>query len=159
MARFDIPAGEYAVGDAHFAVVAARFNADIVDRLVGGVEATLGDHGVSAERLTLVRVPGAFEIPLTAKRLASRGRFAAIIALGAVIRGETSHFDYVAGECARGVAQVSLDTGVPIIFGVLTTDNRDQAEARAGGGHGNKGSEVALAALEMVTLLRRIDRQ
>ena len=157
MARFDIPEGEYEVGGAQFALIAARFNAAVVDRLLSGAEAAFGDHGVAGERITVVRVPGAFEIPLTAKRLATRGRYAAIVALGAVIRGETPHFDYICNECARGVMQVSLETGLPVIFGVLTTDDEAQARARAGGERGNKGREAALAALEMVTLLRRVN--
>ena len=158
MARFDIPPGRYAVGDARFAIVAARFNQDVTDALVSAALDTFSRHGVPAERVTVVRVPGAFELPLAAKRLIQGGGYAALVALGAVIRGDTPHFDYVAGECARGIAQVSLDCAVPVIFGVLTTDDREQAVARAGGSAGNKGREAAMAALEMVTLLRELDR-
>ena len=158
MAKFDIVPGHYAVGDARFAIAAARFNREIGDALLEGALGTFSRHGVHSERVTVVRVPGAFELPLAAKALIRHGDYAALVALGAVIRGETPHFDYVAGECARGIAQVSLDSGVPVIFGVLTTDDRDQAEARSGGATGNKGSEAALAALEMATLLRALRR-
>ena len=154
MARFDIAPGAYEVGDARFAIAVARFNRDICDALLAGALDTFGEHGVSAARVTVVRVPGAFELPLAAQRLLRHGDYAAVVALGAVIRGETPHFDYVSGECARGIARVSLDSGVPVIFGVLTTDDHAQALARAGGEVGNKGSEAALAALEMATLLR-----
>jgi 6,7-dimethyl-8-ribityllumazine synthase len=157
MARYDISQRDYRVGDARFAIIAARFNAAVVDRLVEGARATLARHGVGEERLTLVRVPGAFEIPLAAQRLAAAGRHAAILTLGAVVRGETPHFDYVAGECARGVMRANLDHGVPVIFGILTTDDEAQALARAGGAAGHKGVESALAALEMVSLLRALD--
>ena len=157
MARFDIHPGDYEVGDARFAVAAARFNRDITDALLEGALDTFARHGVTSERITVVRVPGAFELPLAAKRLLEQNGYAAIVVLGAVIRGETPHFDYVAGECARGIANVSLDTGVPVIFGVLTTEDYSQAEARAGGEIGNKGAEAAMAALEMATLLRALD--
>ena len=156
MARYDIAPGDYAVGDARFAIVAARFNRDITEALLEGALDTFARHGVPSERITVARVPGAFELPLAAKRLIQRGGYAALVALGAVVRGETPHFDYVAGECARGIARVSLDSGVPVIFGVLTTDDHRQAEARAGGAAGNKGSEAAMAALEMATLLGAI---
>ncbi len=156
MARFDLHEGEYSIGDARLAVVASRFNQPIADRLLQGALAALGRHGIPEQDLTVVRVPGAFEIPLAAQRLAACGRFDAIITLGAVVRGDTPHFDYVAGECARGVANVGLKYDLPVIFGVLTTDNVKQAMARAGGEHGNKGEEAALAALEMVSLLRRL---
>ena len=159
MAKFDIPEDQYDVRGANFAVVASRFNASVVDGLLIGAEQGFGDHGVPGERLTVVRVPGAFEIPITAKRLASRGRYAAIVTLGSVIRGETPHFDYICRECAHGVMQVSMESGLPVIFGVLTTEDQDQALARAGGERGNKGREAALAAMEMVTLLRRINTE
>ena len=158
MARFDIEAGSYEVGDARFAIVAARFNREITDALLEGALDTFSRHGVASERVSVVRVPGAFELPLAAKRLLQRERYAAIVVLGAVIRGETPHFDYVAGECARGISRVSLDSGVPVIFGVLTTEDYEQAAARAGGTAGNKGSEAAMAALEMATLLRALER-
>lgn len=156
MARFDIAPGHYAVGDARFAIVAARFNREVSDALLEGALGTFARHGVDSERIAVARVPGAFELPLAAKEMIRHGDYAALVTLGAVIRGETPHFDYVAGECARGIARVSLDSGVPVIFGVLTTEDCSQAAARAGGAAGNKGSEAAMAALEMVTLLRAL---
>lgn len=158
MARYDIEEGEYDVGGARFALVAARFNRDVVLCLCDGALETLRRHGVSEADIDMVAVPGAFEIPFMAKRLAESGRYDAIITLGAVVRGGTPHFEYVAGECARGVADAARAAGVPVIFGVLTTQNMDQATARAGGEHGNKGSEAAIAAMEMVTTLRRLGR-
>ena len=148
--------GETAASGARIAIVAARFNALVVDKLVSGALETLHAQGVRDENLTLVRVPGAFEIPLAAKNLAASGRQDAIIALGAVIRGETPHFDFVAGECARGISQVALDSGIPVALGVLTCDNLEQALARAGGGAGNKGADAALVALQMAGLLRKL---
>lgn len=136
-----------------FALVASRFNDLVVSRLVEGAKDGLLRHGVSDDDLTLALVPGAYEIPLVAGKLAASGRYDAVITVGAVIRGSTPHFDYVAGEVAKGVAQESLRTGVPIIFGVLTTDTVEQALERAGLKAGNKGWEAALTALEMVSLL------
>lgn len=138
------------------AVVAARFNEMITGRLVEGTLAGLAKHGVSADDVDVAWVPGAFEISLVASRMARTCRYAAVICLGAVIRGDTAHFELVANESARGIAQVALDTGVPIIFEVLATDDLAQAEARAGGTHGNKGWEAAEAALEMAWLLDRL---
>ena len=146
----DIPA------DARIAVVAARFNQEIVDELLKGCLQRLADHGIKAERVTIQRVPGAFEIPLAAKLLAQTGRYSAVICLGAVVRGETPHFDYVAGECARGIASVVLSQNLPVIFGVLTTDNEQQAWDRCGGRHGHAGERAADAALEMIALVRKI---
>jgi 6,7-dimethyl-8-ribityllumazine synthase len=157
MAKFDVQVTEYSIDGARFAIVASRFNAVISDALLEGAVATLAEHGVPDDHVSVVQVPGAFEIPITAKRLAASGRYEAIIALGAVVRGGTPHFEYVAGECARGVASVALAEDVPVIFGVLTTDSEDQARERAGGREGNKGCEAALAGLEMVTLLRRLE--
>ncbi|MDX1432574.1 MAG: 6,7-dimethyl-8-ribityllumazine synthase [Gammaproteobacteria bacterium] len=157
MAKYDIEKIDHAVEGARFAIVAARFNAAVVDRLLDGAAGVLAAHGVPEDHVTVVRVPGCFEIPLTARRLAASGRYESVIALGAVVRGDTPHFEYVAGECARGVARVALDEDVPVIFGVLTVDQLAQAEARAGGSEGNKGEEAALAALEMVTLLRQLE--
>ncbi len=154
MAKHDIKEGSYDVKDARFALVVSRFNGDVVSKLQQGALETLKRHDVAKENITVVPVPGAFEIPLMAKHLAKKGGFDAVITLGAVIRGGTPHFEYVAGECARGVAEVARETGVPIIFGVLTTDDRDQALERAGGAQGNKGSESAIAAMDMVTTLR-----
>ena len=156
MAKYDVPIKDYSIDGARFAIVAARFNAAITDALLEGAVATLAEHGVPNDHVSVVQVPGAFEIPITAKRLAASGRFEAIITLGAVVRGGTPHFEYVAGECARGISRVALQENVPVIFGVLTTDTDEQAQARAGGKEGNKGCEAAIAGLEMVTLLRRL---
>jgi 6,7-dimethyl-8-ribityllumazine synthase len=142
-----------------FAVVAARFNPLIVRSLVDGALDGLRRHGVTDDDITVVWVPGSFEAPLAAKRLAASGRYAAVICVGAVIRGETDHYDYVAGQAAAGVAQAALATGVPVIFGVLTCDTLEQAINRAGGKGGNKGFEAALAAIEMANLLRRLDEE
>nr|VFJ99399.1 MAG: 6,7-dimethyl-8-ribityllumazine synthase [Candidatus Kentron sp. LFY] len=156
MAKFDLQDGNYTVMGAHIGIVAARFNQKVVDRLLEGAIDTLKNNGVEEEHITTVRVPGAFELPLTARRLMENYHLDAVITLGAVIRGGTPHFEYVAGVCANGVSRVSLDQNLPIIFGVLTTDNMEDAMARAGGEEGNKGSEAALAALEMVALFREI---
>ena len=139
-----------------FAVVASRFNDFIVDRLVGGAVDYLLRHGADKENLTLVRVPGAYEMPLAAKRLAQTKKFHGIICLGAVIRGSTPHFDYVAAEVSKGLAQVMLDSGIPVGFGVLTTDTLEQAVERAGSKAGNKGSDAAAATLEMVRVLEQM---
>ncbi len=157
MARYDIEEGEYELDGARFALVLARFNGEVVTRLRDGALETLKRHGVAETDVDVVAVPGAFEIPFMAKRMASSGRYEAVITLGAVVRGGTPHFDYVAGECARGIADASRDTGVPVIFGVLTTDDMDQALDRAGGAEGNKGSEAAIAAMDLVTTLRRLE--
>lgn len=138
------------------AVVAARFNEAITSKLVDGALEALEKHGVPLGQTEVAWVPGAFEIPLVARRFAATGRYDAVIALGAVIRGDTAHFDLVAGEAARGIMDVTLTTGVPIIFEVLATDDLAQAEARAGGAHGNKGWEAAESALEMAWLLDQL---
>jgi 6,7-dimethyl-8-ribityllumazine synthase len=143
---------------ARFAIVASRFNEFIVDRLVDGAKDGLVRHGARAENVTVVRVPGAWEISIVAQRLAKSGRFDAIIACGAVIRGSTAHFDYVAGEAARGVAAASAQSGVPVLFGVLTTDTIEQAIERAGTKAGNKGFEAALGAVELVSLARALSQ-
>ncbi|HDQ40397.1 MAG TPA: 6,7-dimethyl-8-ribityllumazine synthase [Desulfonatronum sp.] len=140
----------------HFAIVASRFNDFIVDRLVGGAVDYLLRHGALKENLTLVRVPGAYELPLAAKRLAASKRFQGVICLGAVIRGSTPHFDYVAAEVSKGLAQVMLDSGVPVGFGVLTTDTLEQAVERAGSKAGNKGVDAASATLEMIRVLEQV---
>ena len=145
--------GEREGAGRRVAVVAARFNEAITVKLVEGAVAGLAKHGVPQDRVDVAWVPGAFEIPLVAKRFAGTGSYDAVICLGAVIRGDTAHFDLVANEAARGIAQVSLETGVPLIFEVLATDTLAQAEARAGGAHGNKGWEAAESALEMASLL------
>lgn len=138
------------------AVVCSRFNRFVTDSLLAGAHDGLRRHGVDDDAVTVAWVPGAFEIPLAAKRLAAGGDHHAVIALGAVIRGATSHYDLVAGQCAAGVQRVQLDTGVPVIFGVLTTENVDQAIERAGTKAGNKGFEAAMSAIEMANLLRLI---
>ena len=138
------------------AVVAARFNEVVTAKLVEGALAGLSKHGVADDAIDVAWVPGAFEIPLVAERLARSGRYDAVICLGAVIRGETAHFELVANEAARGVAAAMRETGVPLVFEVLATDDLAQAEARAGGAHGNKGWEAAEAALEMAGLLERL---
>jgi 6,7-dimethyl-8-ribityllumazine synthase len=134
-------------------VIAARFNELVTGKLVEGAVEGLKKHGVDEDRIDLAWVPGAFELPLVAKRLARTERYDALICLGAVIRGETAHFELVANEAARGIAQVALDSGIPVIFEVLATEDLAQAEARAGGVHGNKGWEAAEAALEMAWLM------
>jgi len=141
------------------AVVASRFNRFIVDQLVEGARDALSRRGVAAEDQLLVWVPGAFELPLTAGRLAASGRFDAVIALGAVIRGGTPHFEYVAGSCADGLGRVALEHDLPVIFGVLTTDDVEQALERAGTGEGNKGFDAAMTALEMIDTLRALQVQ
>ena len=140
----------------NIAVVASEFNHFIVQQLVDGAYDALGRNGVSEQNITLVWVPGAYELPLAADALATSARYDAIIALGAVIRGGTPHFDYVAGECSRGIAQVGLKHSLPVIFGVLTTDDVDQALERAGSGAGNKGFDTAVAALQMISLMDRL---
>ncbi|MGD9123767.1 MAG: 6,7-dimethyl-8-ribityllumazine synthase [Desulfarculaceae bacterium] len=139
-----------------FALVASRFNDFITSKLVEGAIDTLKRHGANEDDITVVWVPGSFEIPLTAQRLATSKKFDAVLTLGAVIRGATPHFDYVAAEVSKGVAQVSLASGVPVIFGVLTTDTIEQAIERAGTKSGNKGAAAALAAVEMVDLLSKL---
>lgn len=135
------------------AVIAARYHATVTDRLVEGALASLAKHGVAEDDIEVIWVPGAFEIPLVARSLALAGRFDALVCLGAVIRGDTAHFDLVAGETAGGIAAVSRETGIPCIFEVLATEDLAQAEARAGGMHGNKGWEAAEAALEMASVV------
>jgi 6,7-dimethyl-8-ribityllumazine synthase len=144
--------------DMSIAVVAGRFNHFIVDELVSGARDALARQGIDESRQALVWVPGAFEIPLAADRLAASRKYDAVIALGAVIRGGTPHFDFVAGECASGLTRVSLDHGVPVIFGVLTTDTVEQALERAGTGQGNKGYDAAMTAIEMVETLRAMEQ-
>jgi 6,7-dimethyl-8-ribityllumazine synthase len=149
--------GDLVARDLRFAIVASRFNEFVVDRLVDGAIDALVRHGASEKNLEIVRVPGAFEMPLAVRRLAQTRRYDAIVALGAVVRGQTSHFDIVAGENASGLSRVQLESGVPVGNGVLTTESMEQAIDRAGGKAGNKGAEAALAALEMANLLKRID--
>jgi 6,7-dimethyl-8-ribityllumazine synthase len=139
------------------AVVASRFNEDVVRKLVDGALEALLARGALIDDIDLLWVPGAWELPVAARYLLETERYDAIIALGAVIRGETPHFDYVAGEAARGLQQLAIEFGVPVSFGVLTTEDDAQAEARAGGAHGNKGADAAHAALEMADLFQRLD--
>jgi 6,7-dimethyl-8-ribityllumazine synthase len=139
-----------------FAIVVSRFNDFISSKLVEGALDALKRHGANEENITLVRVPGAFEIPIAAKKLAIKGGYDAIICLGAVIRGATPHFDYVASEVAKGIAIVSLESAVPVTFGVLTTDNLEQAIERAGSKSGNKGWDAAMAAMEMASLFKNM---
>lgn len=148
--------GGAGVQGARFAVLVARFNDFITDRLKDAAVATLLRHGAAATDVVVVSVPGAFELPLAAQHLARSGRYQAIVALGCVIRGATPHFDYVAGECAKGLSAVALGTGVPVSFGVLTVDSIEQAIERAGSKAGNKGADAALGAIEMVNLLARL---
>ena len=155
--QFKVTEGDLIVRDLRFALVVSRFNDFVVDPLVRGAVDALKRHGATEKQIEIVRVPGAFDIPVVARKLAQSRRYEALVALGAVIRGQTPHFDYVAGECASGLARIALETGVPIGFGVLTTDTVEQAVDRAGGKAGNKGADAALAALEMANLLRRLD--
>ncbi len=148
--------GDYNAGDAKFCILAGRFNSFIVEHLVEGAVDALVRHGTSRDDIEIVRVPGAYEMPISAQRIAQTGRYDSIIALGAVIRGSTPHFDYVAGECSKGLAQVSLAADIPIIFGVLTTDTIEQAIERAGTKAGNKGAEAAVSAIEMVSLFNKL---
>ena len=148
--------GDFSANTAKFTLVVGRFNGAIVDNLCAGAIDTLRRQGVPEANITVVRVPGAYEMPLAAKRVAAQGGTDAIIALGAVIRGGTPHFEFVAGECSSGLARVSLDHDIPIAFGVLTTDTIEQAVERSGTKAGNKGADAAMTALEMISLLRNI---
>ncbi len=149
--------GDLSVRDARFAIVAARFNDFIVESLMKGALHCLRQHGAADADIEIVRVPGAFEIPIIVQKVAESRKFDGVIALGAVIRGGTPHFDYVAGECVSGIAAVARDQGIPVGFGVLTVDTIEQAIERAGTKAGNKGEEAALAVIETVNLLRRLD--
>jgi 6,7-dimethyl-8-ribityllumazine synthase len=150
--------GDYSPPAGRFAIVASRFNAMVTEALLAGCRDALARHGVADDRVDVAWVPGSFEIPLVARKLAESGRYSAVICLGCVIRGETSHYDHVAGQAAAGVMQASLATGVPVIFGILTTETVEQALNRAGLKSGNKGADAALAAIEMVNLLARLER-
>ena len=148
--------GDFAPPAGRFALVAARFNGLVVDQLVAGAVDALHRHGVPDDRIDLVRVPGSYEIPVVAQRLGKSGRYAAVVCLGCVIRGDTGHYDHVAGAAASGIAQAALASGVPVIFGVLTCDTLEQALNRAGAKAGNKGFEAAVTAVEMVNLLAKL---
>lgn len=148
--------GVYSSEELKIGIVASRFNEFITSKLVSGAEDSLKRHGVSDDDMSVAWVPGAFEIPVIAKRMAKSGKYDAVICLGAVIRGATSHYDYVCAEVSKGIAAVSLDTGIPVLFGILTTDTIEQAIERAGTKAGNKGSDCAMSALEMVNLIKNI---
>jgi len=158
MSGVNVIEGDLAVRSARFALVASRFNDFIVKALVDGAIHTLKQHGAAEKDIDVVWVPGAHEIPLAAQKLASTGRYDAIVALGAVIRGATPHFDFVAGECAKGLAGVSMQSGLPVGFGVLTVESIEQAIERAGTKAGNKGGEAAASVIEMINLLRELDK-
>ena len=149
--------GDFSGAPANYGLVVARFKGYIVDNLVAGALDTLKRHGVPETNITVIKVPGAFELPLVARRAARSSSFQAVIALGAVIRGSTPHFDYVAGECGKGLGQVSLMHEIPVAFGVLTVDSIEQAIERAGTKAGNKGADAALTALEMVSVMRKLE--
>jgi 6,7-dimethyl-8-ribityllumazine synthase len=150
--------GDFTPPAGRFAVVAARFNALVTESLLAGCRDALARHGVPEDRIDVAWVPGSFEIPLVARKLAASGRYAAVICLGCVIRGETAHFDHVASQAAAGVMQAACSTGIPVIFGILTTDSVEQALNRAGLKVGNKGADAAMAAIEMANLVSRLDR-
>lgn len=158
MSEINITEGELVVRDARIALLVSRFNGFIVESLLAGALDTLKRHGAEERDLHIVRVPGAYEMPLAAQRLAASKRYDAIIALGAVIRGGTPHFEYVAGECTRGLSSVSMQQNIPIAFGVLTVDTIEQAIERAGTKAGNKGGEAAMSAIEMINLLRQLEK-
>ncbi len=157
MSDTEVHEGQLNAEGKRFALVAARYNEIVSRRLISGARDCLERHGAASGDIDLYRVPGSFEIPLVAKKVANSGKFDAVVCLGTVIRGETPHFDFVASEAARGVGQAGMDTGVPVIFGVVTTDTVEQAVDRAGGRTGNRGAEAALSAIEMTTLLEDIE--
>lgn len=156
MADIKVIEGDFTQCSGRYALVVGRFNGFVVESLVEGALDTLRRHGIADGDITLVRVPGAYEMPLAVKRVAETGQYNAIIALGAVIRGGTPHFDYVAGEAASGLGAVSLDSDIPVSFGVLTVDSIEQAIERAGTKAGNKGIDAAITALEMVSLFKKL---
>ncbi len=156
MSTIKIIEGDFQGASARYALVVARFNSFVVDKLVEGALDTLRRHGVKDAEITLVRAPGAWELPVLTRHVLASGQFDAVIALGAVIRGGTPHFEYVAGECVKGLSVVSLESQVPVAFGVLTVDTIEQAIERAGTKAGNKGAEAALSALEMVSVIRKL---
>jgi len=145
-----------AAANARFVIVASRWNPLIVDALIEGARQALTAHGVKAEAIDLVRVPGAWELPVAAGKLAGSGKYAAVLVLGCVVRGDTRHYEHVADGCAQGLMRVALDHGVPVLNGVLAVELHADAEARAGGAHGNKGEEIALAAIEIVDLWKKL---
>ncbi|NND68874.1 MAG: 6,7-dimethyl-8-ribityllumazine synthase [Halioglobus sp.] len=149
--------GDFASGKGNYTIVVGRWNSFVVEHLLEGALDCLRRHGVNDKQVTIVRAPGAFEIPLVCQKVAEGGKADAIIALGAVIRGGTPHFEYVAGECTKGLSSVSMQHGVPVAFGVLTVDTIEQAVERSGTKAGNKGEEAAMSAIEMVSLLGKLD--
>ncbi|WP_417226543.1 6,7-dimethyl-8-ribityllumazine synthase [Amphritea sp.] len=149
--------GDFLTGNGQYAIVVGRFNSFVVESLLEGAIDTLKRHGIAADKIRVVRVPGAFEIPLAVQKVAAQKKDDAIIALGAVIRGGTPHFEYVSGESSKGVAQVGLEYGIPVANGILTVNSIEQAIERSGTKAGNKGAEAALSALEMVSLLRQLE--
>jgi 6,7-dimethyl-8-ribityllumazine synthase len=159
MAKIKVVEGVFNAQGAKFCLIASRFNSFIVEQLENGAIDALVRHGASKDNITLIKAPGAFELPLVVQRAAASKKYDAIIALGAVIRGGTPHFEYVAGECVKGIAQVSLQYSVPVSFGVLTVDSIEQAIERAGTKAGNKGAEAALSAIEMVSLFNTMDSE
>ncbi len=150
--------GHFTTPPGRFAIVAARFNSLVTEALLAGCQDAFSRHGITKEQMDVAWVPGSFEIPIVAQKMAKTGRYAAVVCLGCIIRGETSHYDHVAGQAAGGVLSAGLSTGIPIIFGILTTESVEQALNRAGLKSGNKGAEAALAAIEMVNLLSEIER-
>lgn len=156
MSNYNVIEGDFIATTGKYALIVSRWNSFVVEALKDGALDTLRRQGVKDEDITIYYAPGAFEFPLVAKKLADTGKFDAIIALGAVIRGGTPHFEYVAGECTKGLAQVSMDAGIPVTFGVLTVDSIEQAIERSGTKAGNKGAEAAHTALEMVSLLSKV---
>ena len=157
MSKVNIVEGELTYSEGKFVIISARFNSFIVDSLEAGALDAFNRHGVPAENITIYKVPGAYEMPIAAQQLAQSGQYDAIVGLGAVIRGSTPHFDFVAGEASKGLASVALDHGLPVINGVLTTNSIEQAIERAGTKAGNKGAEAAITAIEMVNLLKKIN--
>lgn len=151
-----VPLEDLDASGIRLAIVAGRFNEHITRPLLDGAVTTIKEYGLDPDAVPVYWVPGAFEVPLVAKRLAASGEVDAVICLGAVVRGDTAHFDYVAGPCAEGIARASYDTGIPVVFGVLTTNDEQQAFDRAGGKEGNKGEEAVRTAIEMVVLLREL---
>lgn len=156
MSEFRPLEGNFNPENARFAIVVARWNAEITENLLDGALRAFSRQGVPDNAVQIVRVPGAFELPLVAKKIAERGKVDAVVSLGCVIRGGTPHFEYICSECARGIGDAALTTGTPIAFGVLTTDDLEQAQLRSGDNAENKGEEAALCALEMVSLLRQL---
>ena len=157
MKQIETIEGNLTPNDGKYAIVVGRWNAFVVESLLEGAVDSLARHGVSDDNITIIRAPGAFEIPLVVKKAAESKKYDAVIALGAVIRGGTPHFEYVAGECVKGLASVSLEAGVPVSFGVLTVDTIEQAIERSGTKAGNKGEEAAMSAFEMVALLKAME--